>query len=575
MKQAQKIIELLEDTSFPQILLIDGAWGSGKTYYVKNELIDILKEKFEELDVYYFSLYGIYSIEDFKNKVISLKLTNTEDSSLIEKNIFKIADSLGSNLGEKGVGGILNGISGALKYKVYSGFDSSILILDDLERISDDFLIKNILGECLNLVESNKIKVIIIANEKELECKNDVEKVLPDVYKFKLNHEEIIEIIKIEFSELFNDKLYDEISSIVKEINLKNIRVLKRAIIKFKKIHSEIDDKDGLIKKEAYPYLLEQIIKICYAKYECGFEKENIIEAITENSKNLWDKEYERNDKYERLYEIYVDGFHEKLISYCCDETYDINYLVNELDLPIESDLLTMILSDKNRNLLSNDKFNKGIELLESHIRDINLNILKWFYVCDTYMEMLDKKIIKSENFSKENIINSCDTVHISNFSPLDTRHRTPVFYDKNIEKIYFKKKKELDKKLEKNISTEFVNKFKTSWKSIYKEPHDLRHKAFLQDIKINELLIAFENWNNSDMFEFSSYMEGRYNFYNIEDYFKVEMKILKESIPEIEGMIDRLGFGLKSGHLLNIKNTFEDAYTRMEINLNQKEDKG
>ncbi|MDD9158509.1 P-loop NTPase fold protein, partial [Aliivibrio sp. S4TY2] len=103
MKQVEQIIELLEDTSFPQAMLLDGAWGSGKTYFINNHLIEKLKEKFG-LEVYLFSLYGISNIDDFRDKVISLSLTDKEEASVFAKYLSKAVEGAATNLGERGIG---------------------------------------------------------------------------------------------------------------------------------------------------------------------------------------------------------------------------------------------------------------------------------------------------------------------------------------------------------------------------------------------------------------------------------------------------------------------------------------
>ena len=52
-------------------LLLDGEWGTGKTYYIKNVLIPFIEEKKKQ--VVYVSLYGIENTESL-SKTISPNL---------------------------------------------------------------------------------------------------------------------------------------------------------------------------------------------------------------------------------------------------------------------------------------------------------------------------------------------------------------------------------------------------------------------------------------------------------------------------------------------------------------------
>ena len=57
-KKELSIIErFIKDRMYHYALLLDGEWGSGKTYFVREELIPHLEEQGD--DVNYISLYGV------------------------------------------------------------------------------------------------------------------------------------------------------------------------------------------------------------------------------------------------------------------------------------------------------------------------------------------------------------------------------------------------------------------------------------------------------------------------------------------------------------------------------------
>jgi hypothetical protein len=89
---SKKIIELFKDDSFPSMVLIDGKWGSGKTHYVENILIDDLKNEYDTSEnrycsPHYLSLYGVSSIDDFRDRIVSICLSGSGDSSQLTKSV--------------------------------------------------------------------------------------------------------------------------------------------------------------------------------------------------------------------------------------------------------------------------------------------------------------------------------------------------------------------------------------------------------------------------------------------------------------------------------------------------------
>lgn len=59
MKTEERIHSLLEDRSFPSMILLDGNWGVGKTHFVKYSLKPYLETKYSKpFKTIYLSLYG-------------------------------------------------------------------------------------------------------------------------------------------------------------------------------------------------------------------------------------------------------------------------------------------------------------------------------------------------------------------------------------------------------------------------------------------------------------------------------------------------------------------------------------
>lgn len=172
-------------------LLISGAWGSGKSYYVKNTLLDavkginfkypeaaeglsstvvnLLKESGSDICNHFepvmVSVFGMNSIADIEHSIVSEWIDN-------------VTHGLGNKFGKlvKGVNKVWNNskklkdffdISSVLQTRpsLKSLPKNVVIILDDLERFEEKISETEMLGFVNNLVENLGFKVILIANE--------------------------------------------------------------------------------------------------------------------------------------------------------------------------------------------------------------------------------------------------------------------------------------------------------------------------------------------------------------------------------------------------------------------------
>lgn len=582
MKQADQIIELLQDTSFPQVVLLDGAWGSGKTHFIKHYLRAKIEELFGQ-KVYFFSLYGISSIDDFRDKIISLSLTDKEEASVFAKYFSKAIDGAAQNLGERGIGAVLSGAAGAYKYKLYGELDDCILILDDLERVADEKLIKNILGESLSLAESKNIKVVVVANEDKLNCKNDIEKVFADKYKFSFTHEEVVSILKVEYENL-DDQLANELLLNITAINSKNIRVLKRALSKFTRIQREVSEIKNVVLDQALSRILSDIVRICCAKFEHSFSKEKIIDAIDSRiirqiKKSNDEAEIEGYKKLDAIFEGAINGSNQKLLSYCCDGLYEFSNLEVELNLPMRQTLLDAMQSIWVQNQLSESDFKQGVQLLEEYIFSKNdIDIYKWFSTCDIYIYMQTNKVIESTTYTKATLLRLCDDIDVNQFKitavedDFDQRRRIS-FYNEEVDKRFNLKKAELETLKASNKNSEFSQKFQASWASVKNEAHqNLMHTPFFQNLNVNIVKAALQTWSNEEVFQFVRFINERYRFSNIDDFFQPELEALKTISSMVGSLLKEIGFGLKVASLSELHEKLLEAHSKMELNISKKE---
>ncbi len=185
------IVEYVTDDRFKQAVLLDGDWGSGKTYFVQEKLIESLKSKVRSSaennrNVLYVSLYGMESFPQIIDDIYAATLEMFFDK--------KLGNGTGQKIG-KGINFASKLITTGMKYFNLDKDDlpklsdikeikNSVIIFDDLERCSIDT--NQLLGFINNLVEHNSIKIIIVANQAEI-GKPKLISDLPQKYSVVLN----------------------------------------------------------------------------------------------------------------------------------------------------------------------------------------------------------------------------------------------------------------------------------------------------------------------------------------------------------------------------------------------------
>lgn len=165
------ILKYIDENIYNYAIMIDGEWGCGKTYFVREALIPAIA-KYEEVKpeekkrrIIYTSLYGVNSVDEISKQIIVNtyleKLGKAKGLIQTSSKIFGAALSL---LPAFGIDIDVKDLSGKLSELLQ--VKNSILVFDDLERC--DCPLNEVLGYINTFVEQEGIKVILIANEKEI-----------------------------------------------------------------------------------------------------------------------------------------------------------------------------------------------------------------------------------------------------------------------------------------------------------------------------------------------------------------------------------------------------------------------
>ena len=170
----ESILDYIRSDYTDYAIMINGEWGSGKTYFWNNKIkprIESMQQNGKRYTAIYMSLYGISNLEEISKKIF------IETTQLMDKNLKKFMDASGvKNIPEYAKTGLdmanFFGVTqngDRIDYGQFFSTDDKVLCFDDLERANVDVI--DILGYINNFVEHDHIKTIIICNEKELSTK--------------------------------------------------------------------------------------------------------------------------------------------------------------------------------------------------------------------------------------------------------------------------------------------------------------------------------------------------------------------------------------------------------------------
>jgi len=170
--------------------MINGKWGSGKTYFLLEELNSLLKnndkDEIQELKIRYVSANGVKDFDEILDELKRQKILPQTNSKvkLVGKLAGRVIDNLPvgliANVIAPGSGQaadkLANGAKGMFEPKDISAIvnavsfnEKDIIIIDDLERVHKDCDLIGLIGEInTEFVEHHNIKTILVCDESEI-----------------------------------------------------------------------------------------------------------------------------------------------------------------------------------------------------------------------------------------------------------------------------------------------------------------------------------------------------------------------------------------------------------------------
>ncbi|OCL88185.1 P-loop NTPase fold protein [Arcobacter porcinus] len=233
---------LKSNISNHKIIMLSGKWGSGKTFFWKDKIIENLNnEKDKKIPNHYISLYGKKSIQEIENEIF-LKIFESVDSFEskekaveLSKNVVNLFSSFSSAINFFGVNLDISKVSdkpfdkleNILKNKKLEKTveylnSGAIICFDDFERKSKDIDLNDLFGFITQLTLNFSCKVVIILNDDAFEdgdktiFSNVKEKSVSKYIKYEPTTKELFEII-------FGNESYKKLDE-YKELILKTIQ---------------------------------------------------------------------------------------------------------------------------------------------------------------------------------------------------------------------------------------------------------------------------------------------------------------------------------------------------------------
>lgn len=259
----------------PIVFAITGGWGEGKTHFWKKSILPM----FAEHRPGYVSVFGAEDIGSIRERVLiaagqRLSLDDDEENSsavegepnawltqagtVFSKMLKKTSDKIG--LPSSFVDQLME------KYLLE---ENRVVCIDDIERLSKDVGTDTFLGYVNELREEHRLKVVLIFNDNWFAENNDKkfahyrEKVIDYEVPFIPDLNDVVRYAtKDEITS--KDKVRDEIVQHCQNLNLRNIRVLGKAIRYFNEVAEVLPNNPNA---EFLAHALQSLILFSWIKF--------------------------------------------------------------------------------------------------------------------------------------------------------------------------------------------------------------------------------------------------------------------------------------------------------------------
>lgn len=572
----EKIIEkYLKKENTQSAILINGVWGSGKTFYLKSQLKKIIERN--NLKVIYISLNGMSSIDNLDHKLFLHLIPKLgENQSDLVKNIANISTNL-ANAATKLL--FKTEATDLLKGSTVKSFnfEKYCICLDDLERCK--IPIDELIGYLSDFTEHKNTKCLILADEKKIKKQKTNKKIAHKYDKIKekvisrvLNYDpELMDVFPKLIDKYKSKKIYYKflkqneslMISIFKELKVKNLRNLIFYLDTLESIHQYIKSieqkyteevlfstaifsiefkKGSLTSKDSNDFKeFKEINKDWYSRILSNFLSSNNDEPRKKSSSELFYEEYltKRIDQYffyPSIYQFVLSGF--------LDNKKLKKELENREPEKVSEEIISFrkLLDYKFREL--NDK---EFNCLSKYVLEKAEEGFYWIYdykqIANFYYHFIEKKLIDISKTDLEVILLSGLGIsakrkefHLATFETLKHFNTPNSDTKKILDKIFDfhnKMQSENDTKTSMQLSKLITNNDIVELALLFSAQKF--NKEFLPLVNVTNFIKAIKNSKNKMIFTICEIFKDRYDYSNVIDFMAGDLDFLNNITKNIE----------------------------------------
>lgn len=382
----EEVLRYIDDSLYNYAILLDGEWGSGKTYFITHVLSKQIKKQEEDKakprTIKYISLYGCRTMNDVQENIAWSFAENARDKIKDQKNWGKTENTISENFlaSSKKIGNAIlkKFLPETSIYEIASDWlnlGAFIFIFDDLERC--ECPLNEVFGFLNELVEHENTKVIIVANEKEISGIAEPQYL---ELQYQLTLDDRIEWPKQEQSGFWgNGEKTNTVSLNELEKRRKILFPQKEANLEYKKIREKLIGVT-LRYEPNIPTIISKII----ASSKCGEEIKELLQIRVQTFSSTMDYYQHHNLRtfqfflskvnylLERLSEISYDvEYKESICEHIISETFSQAISLKANYKPRQTDWIRLSYEQNTTSTLIKNYVENGEFFFESFKKDI------------------------------------------------------------------------------------------------------------------------------------------------------------------------------------------------------------
>lgn len=572
----EKIVEkYLKKENTQSAILINGVWGSGKTFYLKSQLKEIIEKN--NLKVMYISLNGISSIESLEHKLFLHFIPKLgENQSDLVKSITNISTNIANATTKLFFRTEATDLLKGSTVKSFN-FKKYCICLDDLERCK--IPIDELIGYLSEFTEHKHTKCIILADEEKIKKQKSnkllahkydeiKEKIISRVLNF---NPELVDVFpklieKYKSKRIFYKFLNESktfIISVFKEQKSKNLRNIIFYLDILEALHTNI-------KKTDQKYINEVLFST--AIFSIEFKNGNLTSKDSNDFKEFGNI---NKDWYSRIVSNFLNDKSNKPRKKSNPELFYDRYLANRIDqyffYPsiykfvlsgyLDNKKLKQELENREPEKISEEitSFRKLLnykfrELDDNEFENLSKYVLEkaatgfyWMYdykqIANFYFHFLENGLIsiskkdleetlldglKISAKRKEFNIATFETLKHFNTPDQDTKKILNKIFE-----IHNKLQSERDTDISKQLSKIITNNQIKELALLFSKQKF--NKVFLPLVNVNNFVNAVKSSENKMIFSLCEIFKDRYDYGNVIDFMASDLEFLNKITKKLK----------------------------------------